>query len=408
MSELDNGNVNGSNAAPSTVDSSMDIDTNITIPNSDNNNKSNNNSNNNVNDDDNRPLKKFRKTYNTSKPNGKAKYTPKQSKSQHLAKLAAKYSFISNVFIYLPKKDCIQCKWCKNELWTGDTHGLSQIQQHCKKTSHQQKQKEEEEKNQEQTEIQSQFANISNSRFTLLKPLFVMALLILVCQLPLFIIVSLMNALDFLNVKSTQTQYTAGQQRNEVFKAIGDVCANKAHEKIRNSLSVGVCIDEGTDVSEEKTLMVYCRIFNHETGEWEEVFAGALNLNGDFSAKNIAMTLIEFLLNIVRVCIVQVTGFASDGASVMIGNIGGVWVYFKEVFIYAVQFHCICHRGDLAVGKILLLIPELIILNDIIAQIYLYFSRSKNKHLLKDKATTFETRIVSIKKSVFDFVCVSQ
>ena len=33
--------------------------------------------------------------------------------------------------------------------------------------------------------------------------------------------------------------------------------------------------------------------------QFEEVFAGILNLNGDYSAKNIALTLIEFLLNVV-------------------------------------------------------------------------------------------------------------
>ena len=175
----------------------------------------------------------------------------------------------------------------------------------------------------ENENIASLFTNQSksaaNSRFSLLKPLLVFALMILVCQLPLFIIVSLMNAIDFIGVDSTQTQYTSGEARSDLFDCIGCVCSNNSHEKIRASPTVGVCIDEGTDINEEKTLIVYARIFNYETMQFEEVFAGILNLNGDYSAKNIALTLIEFLLNVVKVTVPQVIGFASDGASVMIG-----------------------------------------------------------------------------------------
>ena len=171
--------------------------------------------------------------------------------------------------------------------------------------------------------IESLFVNQSksaaNSRFLLFKPLLVFALMILVCQLPLFIIVSLMNAIDFIGVSSTQVQYTSGEARNDLFDSIACVCSNNAHDLIRASPTVGVCIDEGTDINEEKTLIVYARIFNYETKRFEEVFAGILNLNGDYSAKNIALTLIAFLLNEVKVTVRQVIGFASDGASVMIG-----------------------------------------------------------------------------------------
>ena len=385
---------------------------NDTIPdNGNNSNNDKNNSNSNQKSQPKEPNKKKRK-YNTSKPNGKAKYTPKTiSKSQHLAQFKSKYKEIDESFKYLPKEDCVQCKFCGNRYWTGDTHGLSPLQIHISKETHKQnKQKSTKDKqNDIGSIITSQSQSQKNQRFEMFKPLLVMALLILVCQLPLYMIVSLMSALDFLGMKSTQSQYTSGEQRTELFHAIGDVCAQTAHDKIRMSPSIGVCIDEGTDVSEDKTLMVYCRIFNFEIGDWEEVFAGALNLNGDFSAKNIALTLIEFLLNVVRVSIEQVTGFSSDGASVMVGHIGGVWAYFKVVFIYAVQFHCICYKGDLAVGKILLAIPELIVINDLMRQIYLYFSRSKNKYLLQEQAKELNVCFESIKQSyVSVHFCCSQ
>ena len=72
--------------------------------------------------------------------------------------------------------------------------------------------------------------------------------------------------------------------------------------------------------------------------------------------------------------------------------------------MYAVQFHCICHIGDLAVGNILLLVPELIIVNDLITQIYLWVHTSKNKHKFERKAKELNECFETIKQS-FVFVC---
>ena len=47
--------------------------------------------------------------------------------------------------------------------------------------------------------------------------------MILVCQLPLFIIVSLMNAIDFIGVNSS------GEARNDMFDSIACVCSNNSH-----------------------------------------------------------------------------------------------------------------------------------------------------------------------------------
>ena len=98
--------------------------------------------------------------------------------------------------------------------------------------------------------------------------------------------------------------------------------------------------------------------------------------------------------------------YNNNNAILITGDVGGVFVYFKAVFVYAVQFHCICHRGDLAVGNLLLLVPELVIVNDLITQIYLWIHTSKNKHKFERKAKELNECFETVKQSFVLFVCL--
>lgn len=116
----------------------------------------------------------------------------------------------------------------------------------------------------------------------------------------------------------------------------------------KKSIAICLHVDESTDVSSSKILLIYLTICNPENLINGERFGTALEIE-KCDADSIASTISQW---------VDTTGlkknnifmFTSDGAAVMTGKNNGVAKKLRDNFGFShlVDYHCICHRENLA------------------------------------------------------------
>lgn len=125
--------------------------------------------------------------------------------------------------------------------------------------------------------------------------------------------------------------------------------------KIKESDVYGLLTDEVTDIANVCQLVSFIKYFDLEKGQSETKFIDCSDLlnfsptsspDADAIVACIAASFEELTLNIKNL-----QAFASDGASVMVGEIGGVAAKLRKDFIPTmINIHCICHRLALACG----------------------------------------------------------
>ena len=117
-------------------------------------------------------------------------------------------------------------------------------------------------------------------------------------------------------------------------------------ERIQDSLFYGIGIDENTDVSLNKNLVVYTRYLAYWVPRTE--FLGMIKVT-DGKAETVQIATTSYLFDELGLDPKKMITFGSDGASVMTGAIGGVVALIIMRFCaFMVAVHCICHRLALA------------------------------------------------------------
>ena len=118
-------------------------------------------------------------------------------------------------------------------------------------------------------------------------------------------------------------------------------------EQIRSCSAYGLMVDESTDVTITKKLVIYVKIVNQchtktcilanidiVDGRAETIYDTILNWAGE---RNISLN--------------RCVGFGSDGASVMVGIRSGVATRLKTVNPFIVSVHCAAHRLALTTSQ---------------------------------------------------------
>ena len=172
--------------------------------------------------------------------------------------------------------------------------------------------------------------------------------------------------------QSGNAQYTSERFKQELVHALADTIAKPILDSLKASPFFSLCIDETTDVSIIKQLIVYARYL--VGGTVSTSFIRILELP-DGTAKSITdsvcMLCSELGLNIHQLC-----GLGSDGAAVMLGSRGGVSKLLTDKVPFLVSNHCIAHRLALACGKSANEIPYLKRFKSVLDQLYRFYSNA--------------------------------
>jgi len=130
----------------------------------------------------------------------------------------------------------------------------------------------------------------------------------------------------------------------ELLEAISEVVEDQLIDELSKSPTFGVAIDESTDVSSEKKLMVYISYLKNF--EVHVKYLTLVKLPHSTAECNF-----DTLLSVLKdrgVDTKRITGFSSDGCNVMFGCNTGVATRLKEQQPYLLAAHCIAHKLALA------------------------------------------------------------
>lgn len=129
---------------------------------------------------------------------------------------------------------------------------------------------------------------------------------------------------------------------------ITDVTGPFSLKKLSETLqktSFSMILDESTDVSSQKNLVIVVRFYDVSSSTIVDKFLGHLNLD-NASAKNMLKKLLEFL----EQCQIQtnnIIGLSTDNAAVMSEKIGGLQKLLSDIVANLFYIGCTCHNLQL-------------------------------------------------------------
>ena len=150
------------------------------------------------------------------------------------------------------------------------------------------------------------------------------------------------------------------------------VLDNELKSRLKGSKYYGVIVDESTDLSIHKKLVVYIRYVCG--GEMKTELVGNIRIP-DGSAKTIAEE-IRIKLQCLGLDVANLVGLGSDGASVMFGRKGGVGVILSDDAPLLTHVHCVAHRLSLVCSDAAKDFPYLKTYKDILKNLYFHVSGS--------------------------------
>ena len=172
--------------------------------------------------------------------------------------------------------------------------------------------------------------------------------------------------------RGQNAKYASERFMQEGIQALAEVVSRDIVESLQASPFFALCVDETTDVSITKQLIVYCRYVVER--EVKTSFLRIAELpNG------LAVTISEKIIQIcseLQLDLNKFCGLGSDGASVMLGVRGGVSALLKQHVPFLVSNHCIAHRLALACGQAANEIAYLKRFKDLLDQLYRYYEKS--------------------------------
>ena len=172
--------------------------------------------------------------------------------------------------------------------------------------------------------------------------------------------------------------------------AISEQFKNELGEQLQRAQFLGVMADSATDVGVREVEDVYVRYL--KDGEPVNTFVGlrpCLNAKapGITEAVNSAMS------NVCHNWTEKVVALGTDGAAVMVGEVGGVFALLKRDIPHLIKVHCIAHRLELALADTVKAIPELEEAKSMLQGIWKYYHYSpKAVRELKELAESMQVR----------------
>ena len=181
--------------------------------------------------------------------------------------------------------------------------------------------------------------------------------------------------LPFLS-KSENANYRSNRTAEEFVTCQAEVVQKEVEEKVNDGEVYGLMVDEYTDVSARKHLAMVTRYIDQ--GAAKVAFLQDVQLpNG--SAQTIYTNMKTVLTEQTSIQLKNMTFFASDGPSVMVGKKNGVVALLKRDHPNVIDIHCMNHRLQLAVSKAFFRIKETDRVDELLSSVFKYYHYSTVK-----------------------------
>ena len=144
---------------------------------------------------------------------------------------------------------------------------------------------------------------------------------------------------------STTMMYSSPNSLNDMQAALAKVATDELLDDLCDSGTFGLIVDESTDRSTDKTLIIYVKYQYAGVSKTKLLAVSELDsADADGIVACIKACLVQHNLDMTR-CV----AFASDGASVMTGRKNGVIAKLRALCPIVCAVHCVAHRLQLAI-----------------------------------------------------------
>ncbi|KAJ1104278.1 hypothetical protein NDU88_001690 [Pleurodeles waltl] len=182
----------------------------------------------------------------------------------------------------------------------------------------------------------------------------------------------------------------------EFLEAINSMIRSDFMAELRSARYHTLIIDESTDISVTKMLILFFKFRSVTSTEHKTVFGGIVTLSA-CNAEAITLAVKDFY-TANKLDLMKKVMFTPDSVSVMLGKNNGVASRLKQSIPHLVEQHCVLHREDLGVDgtwKKVLMIREM---EKLLTTVYTVFSRSPlMKSKLDEIALVTECEAVNIR-----------
>ncbi|XP_069138821.1 uncharacterized protein C17orf113-like [Argopecten irradians] len=179
-------------------------------------------------------------------------------------------------------------------------------------------------------------------------------------------------------------------------KALADVLREMTIVRVKESPFVGIMVDESMDIATDKKLIMFCKIVYG--GQIKIEFCANVTVP-DGKADTIYNSIVNWM-NSVGITFKNISGFGSDGASVMTGRLSGVGVKLREQNPRIIHIWCAAHRLALQVSHwAAKKVPYLGRVQEMLVAIYFFYEFSAPRYnKIKELKKIMREKVKKFKK----------
>ncbi|KAJ8364881.1 hypothetical protein SKAU_G00137120 [Synaphobranchus kaupii] len=163
----------------------------------------------------------------------------------------------------------------------------------------------------------------------------------------------------------------------EFVNSINEIVQNETMCNVKNAPWHTLIVDESTDITVHKMLVLYIKYREENDVNYKTVFGGIIQLTA-CTAHDIVQAITQFYskhgLDLQRMVMLT-----SDGAAVMLGKHNGVAAILKRQIPHLTEQHCVAHREDLGIDDAWKDVPLMRDVETLLRTVYSTFSRSTVK-----------------------------
>jgi hypothetical protein len=164
--------------------------------------------------------------------------------------------------------------------------------------------------------------------------------------------------------------------------ALNNTVLDRENNELKFAKKLSIMIDESTDITQDKKLIVYSQFINRTNYEVSSIYLGLIELTG-LDSETIFNNLIAFLKQR-GINIQKIASMASDGASVMRGKETGVISRLKKLIGgNIVDVHCTSHCLALMMTKATKENVFMRNFDEVLRDLYYYYRRFHNRSELE-------------------------